>query len=626
PGFHRRGSRASRSRRRPARPVGACAGRDERRPHAQRGRHRPRRHGARAGRARPRRAARRRPARRSPRGCAAGASAGGATVRRGELGGDGSPLGSVGGALDLRRTAQRATAGPRRRSRPQVEHADRRSRNPATAGAVVGRAGEGGGVTLGWADGRTVGEMVLLAVMALSTAPTVRLSAQSDTVRVAVLRVAQTRPDSARAMARRLLASLSPQDSVYPGVLFTAGRIAADAATAATNLQRVVVEYGRSVWADSALVLLTQLYFAQGDPAATVQAAERLRRDYPDSPLKPRAEFWGARAYFDLKDDAHGCPLLQEALGSRASAGSRHASADGLPWWRSGDPAGRSRHATHAAVPRDQGAVPANDSVLPDGRLLRDVRRRRPTRRPRARSHAHVAQQRWGGRGAARRRTGQSGDRVPAAPDCQGAPGRDLRTGRGPQARQGAGASRSGGDDHPRDGARRGLARAQAQQLPRGDRPARPRTGTARNMALVASLRPDGGVTGATVLEVLDRTMTSRGARRLRRWLLAPLVDPGAINARRDAVEGLVRDPRGRDRVREALDGVRDLERLAGRAALGRATPRELGALRDSIARLPDVRSALDGLEARGRAAALEQAAEHFDLLADLGEELARAL
>jgi len=159
-----------------------------------------------------------------------------------------------------------------------------------------------------------VGRMVVLAVVALSVCPTARLSAQRDTVRVAVLRVAQTRPDSARAMVRRLLASLSPQDSIYPGVLFTAGRVAADAATAATNLQRVVVEYGRSVWADSALVLLTQLYFAQGDPAATVQAAERLRLDYPDSPLRARADFWGARAYFDLKDDAHGCPLIREAL------------------------------------------------------------------------------------------------------------------------------------------------------------------------------------------------------------------------------------------------------------------------------------------------------------------------
>ena len=79
-------------------------------------------------------------------------------------------------------------------------------------------------------------------------------------------------------------------------------------------------------------------------------------------------------------------------------------------------------------------------------------------------------------------------------------------------------------------------------------------------------------------------------------------------------------------RVREALDGVRDVERLAGRAALGRATARELGALRDSVLRLPDVRGALDGLEARGRAALLEEAADRFDLLQDLGDELARAL
>src|SRR3989449_1625064 len=147
---------------------------------------------------------------------------------------------------------------------------------------------------------------------------------------------------------------------------------------------------------------------------------------------------------------------------------------------------------------------------------------------------------------------------------------------------------------------------------------------TRRNLELVEPLRP--GAAGATLLEVLDRTTTPMGARLLRRWLLAPLIDPAAINARLDAVDVLVHDPRGRDRVREALDGVRDLERLAGRAALGRATPRELGALRDSILRLPDVGAALDGLEARGRAALLERAAERFDLLADLGDELARAL
>ncbi len=156
--------------------------------------------------------------------------------------------------------------------------------------------------------------MLWLVLLLLSLCPSFRLSAQTDSVRAAALRIAQTRPDSARAMMRRLLASLSPQDSLYPAALFTAGRVAPDAVSTATNLQRVVVEYGRSVWADSALVLLTQLYFAQGDPAATVQAAERLRRDYPDSPLRARADFWGARAYFDLKNDVNGCALIREAL------------------------------------------------------------------------------------------------------------------------------------------------------------------------------------------------------------------------------------------------------------------------------------------------------------------------
>jgi DNA mismatch repair protein MutS len=147
---------------------------------------------------------------------------------------------------------------------------------------------------------------------------------------------------------------------------------------------------------------------------------------------------------------------------------------------------------------------------------------------------------------------------------------------------------------------------------------------TRRNLELVEPLRT--GAAGATLLDVLDRTTTPMGARLLRRWLLAPLVEPAAINARLAAVDVLVQDARGRDRLREALDGVRDLERLAGRAALGRATPRELGALRDSIQRLPDVHAAFDDIEDRRRAALLDQAAERFDLLTDLGDELARAL
>ena len=84
---------------------------------------------------------------------------------------------------------------------------------------------------------------------------------------------------------------------------------------------------------------------------------------------------------------------------------------------------------------------------------------------------------------------------------------------------------------------------------------------TRRNLELVESLR--GGEQAGTLLSVLDRTATPMGQRLLRQWLLAPLLDRSAIELRLDAVTVLVRDPVGRAAVREALDGVRDVERLA---------------------------------------------------------------
>jgi DNA mismatch repair protein MutS len=147
---------------------------------------------------------------------------------------------------------------------------------------------------------------------------------------------------------------------------------------------------------------------------------------------------------------------------------------------------------------------------------------------------------------------------------------------------------------------------------------------TRRNLEIVEPIRP--GDTSSTLLAVIDRTVTPMGARLMRRWLLAPLTAQDAINARLEAVAVLVADLRGRERARESLGGVRDLERLAARAAMGRATPRELGGLRDSMCRFPDVREALDGLEMRERSRLLEETAAQFDLVADVREELVRAL
>ena len=138
---------------------------------------------------------------------------------------------------------------------------------------------------------------------------------------------------------------------------------------------------------------------------------------------------------------------------------------------------------------------------------------------------------------------------------------------------------------------------------------------TRRNLEIADPLRAEGE--NATLLGVLDRTATPMGSRLLRRWLLEPLSERAAIERRLDAVELLARDEARRNALAAALDGVRDLERLGARAAARRASPRDLGALRDSIARLPLVLAALDGLYGLDRG---------FDELADLGARLSAVL
>src|SRR6185503_16614762 len=145
---------------------------------------------------------------------------------------------------------------------------------------------------------------------------------------------------------------------------------------------------------------------------------------------------------------------------------------------------------------------------------------------------------------------------------------------------------------------------------------------TRRNLELVESLR-GGGVEG-TLLSVLDRTTTPMGARLLRNWLLAPLTDEQAINSRLDAVQHLVEKAVARQALRDALDGVRDVERLAAKAAAGRSTPRELRALGDSLCRLPVVEKAL-GSE-RAAAGRLAELATAWDNAAELASGLCASL
>ena len=116
---------------------------------------------------------------------------------------------------------------------------------------------------------------------------------------------------------------------------------------------------------------------------------------------------------------------------------------------------------------------------------------------------------------------------------------------------------------------------------------------TQRNLELVESLAEKSK--RGTLLGVLDRTQTNMGARRLRHWLLHPLLDVGEISGRLNAVEQLVLDTALRLELREALRGIADLERLMGKITSKAGNARDVKALGRSLERVAPIRALLEG-------------------------------
>jgi hypothetical protein len=138
--------------------------------------------------------------------------------------------------------------------------------------------------------------------------------AQSDPRLVDVLRIAQEgASDSARSIVTRLLQQTPPTDSVYPQMLYTMGLVSRSVDEMRRNYTRVAVEYTNSSWADDAIYRLALLDYASGNLVSAVRQLDRIRNDYPDSPLLGPAAEWAARAFFEQKKIADGCTWL--ALG-----------------------------------------------------------------------------------------------------------------------------------------------------------------------------------------------------------------------------------------------------------------------------------------------------------------------
>ncbi len=115
-----------------------------------------------------------------------------------------------------------------------------------------------------------------------------------------------------------------------------------------------------------------------------------------------------------------------------------------------------------------------------------------------------------------------------------------------------------------------------------------------RNLELVEKTLGSGLTdTNATLYAVVNRTRTSAGSRLLRRWLLAPLVQPDAIASRHDAVEELLGDKSLLQQTQALLNELGDLERVGSRVALERANARDLVALAAWLEVTPGIKESL---------------------------------
>jgi DNA mismatch repair protein MutS len=148
-----------------------------------------------------------------------------------------------------------------------------------------------------------------------------------------------------------------------------------------------------------------------------------------------------------------------------------------------------------------------------------------------------------------------------------------------------------------------------------------------RNLELLTPIfTEESGRSGPTTLiAVLDVTVTGMGARLLRSWVLRPLIDRDAMEARLEAVAHLVQQTVVRGEIRKELKGILDLERLTSRITLGLAGPRELVALRKSLAQLPVLKNFLTPPPVGG-SELLRHLHREIDELTDVRERLERAI
>jgi TolA-binding protein len=141
------------------------------------------------------------------------------------------------------------------------------------------------------------------------------LQAQTEPRLASAVRLAQEGlADSARTAVEGVLAGTAVSDTLYPQALYAMAMVSSSVADMERYLQRVVVEYPTSSWMDEALLRLAQSDYANGNLAGAARNLERIRLDYPGTPLFPAASYWAARTYFDMRNAASACRWINDGV------------------------------------------------------------------------------------------------------------------------------------------------------------------------------------------------------------------------------------------------------------------------------------------------------------------------
>lgn len=149
---------------------------------------------------------------------------------------------------------------------------------------------------------------------------------------------------------------------------------------------------------------------------------------------------------------------------------------------------------------------------------------------------------------------------------------------------------------------------------------------TMRSLELLEPLYEADG--NYSLVDILDKTKTSMGARLLRSWLKRPLKNLQNITKRHDAIEKFVEHKEEIKPIRKALSNIYDFKRICGRIGAGRANARDLISMKLSLMRIPELKSLLTNVNTQGEKASalLNELYDRIDDFEDVSSLIENAL